>query len=98
MIHFNRKARRGAWIAAFVLAGSLSLTGLPAQARLSDPGYGGGLSDGFFKGLPVRAQRPAGRETEPEKSGIAGASCYTLRQTVQDRLGGTVLRTVRICD
>ena len=86
----------------FALAGALAL-GLaalcaPAEARIADPGAGGALSGGFFHGLPVRAEKPA-RPAEPEVTGVAGDHrCTTLRQTVQDRLGGTQLRTVRVCE
>ncbi|HEX8165121.1 MAG TPA: hypothetical protein VF601_04955 [Beijerinckiaceae bacterium] len=94
----NKPARnpRVALAGAFALA----LVGLaaPAQARLADPGAGGALSGGYFHGLPVRAQAQATRPSDPELTGVAGDSCRTLRQTVQDRLGGTVLRTVRVCE
>jgi hypothetical protein len=91
----TRTARRLA-LAGFALA--LATLSLPAQARIADPGTGGAISGGFFHGLPVRAKAPAVRPSDPEITGVAGSNCYALRQTVQDRLGGTQLRTVRVCE
>ena len=83
-------------LAGFALA--VAALSLPAEARIADPGTGGAISGGFFHGLPVRAKAPAVRPSDPELTGVAGSNCYTLRQSVQDRLGGTQLRTVRVCD
>jgi hypothetical protein len=98
MYHPDRNARRGARLGALALSAALVLTAMPAEARLSDPGYGGSLSGGYFHGLPVRASAPPARPSDPEISGVAGANCRILRQTVQDRIGGTVLRTLQVCD
>jgi hypothetical protein len=94
----DRHARRLALTGGFALAGILTILVVPAQARLADPGSGGALSGGYFHGLPVRAKAPAVRASDPEVTGMAGDNCYTQRQTVRDRLGGTLLRTVRVCD
>ncbi|HEX8664151.1 MAG TPA: hypothetical protein VF744_09000 [Beijerinckiaceae bacterium] len=83
-------------LASFALA--LATFSLPAEARIADPGTGGAISGGFFHGLPVRAKAPAVRPSDPEVTGVAGGHCTTLRQTVQDRLGGIQLRTVRVCE
>jgi hypothetical protein len=91
----TRTARRLA-LAGFALA--LAAFALPAEARIADPGAGGAISGGFFHGLPVRAKAPAVRPSDPEITGVAGGNCTTLRQTVQDRLGGIQLRTVRVCE
>ena len=88
-------SRRLALAGAFALA--LAALAAPAEARLADPGAGGALSGGYFHGLPIRAEKPAARP-DPEVTGIAADHCRTLRQTVQDRLGGTLLRTVRVCE
>jgi hypothetical protein len=98
MNHPDRNARRGARLGGLALAAALVLMAMPAEARLTDPGYGGGLSGGYFHGLPVRATAPSARPSDPEISGVAGANCRVLRQAVQDRIGGTVLRTVEVCD
>ena len=92
----TRTARRLA-LAGFAVA-TLTALSVPAQARIADPGTGGAISGGFFHGLPVRAKAPAVRPSDPEITGVAGDHCTTLRQTVQDRLGGTRLRTVRVCE
>jgi hypothetical protein len=93
-----RNARRLALAGTFAFATVLMIPAVPAQARLNDPGTGGAVSGGFFHGLPVRAQARTVRPSDPELTGVAGDNCYTLRQTVQDRLGGTLLRTVRVCE
>jgi hypothetical protein len=98
MYHPDRNARRGAQLGGLVLAAALVLMAMPAEARLTDPGFGGSLSGGYFHGLPVRASAPSTRPSDPEISGVAGANCRILRQAVQDRIGGTVLRTVEVCD
>ena len=77
---------------------ALAALSIPAEARIADPGTGGAISGGFFHGLPVRAKAPPVRPSDPEVTGVAGDHCYTVRQTVQDRLGGTRLRTVRVCE
>jgi len=100
MTHPDRNAGTGTVrrlaLAGFALA--LAALALPAEARIADPGTGGAISGGFFHGLPVRAKAPAVRPSDPEITGVAGGNCTTLRQTVQDRLGGTRLRTVRVCE
>lgn len=93
----DRNARRLALAGAFALAALMTPT-VPAQARLSDSVPGGAVSGGFFHGLPIRTQAQTVRPNDPELTGVAGDNCYTLRQTVQDRLGGTLLRTVRVCE
>ena len=98
MYHPDRNARRRARLGGLALSAALVLMAMPAEARLTDPGYGGSLSGGYFHGLPVRASAPPARPSDPEISGVAGANCRILRQTVQDRIGGTVLRTVQVCD
>jgi hypothetical protein len=83
-------------IAGLAFAGALAAAAMPAEARLSDPGIGGPMSGGFFQGLPVGPEARA--RSESELTGVAGANCYVLRQVVRDRLGASLLRTVRICE
>jgi hypothetical protein len=89
---------RNSRLCGFALASAVLLTALPAQARINHPGIGGALSGGYFHGLPVRAQAPVTRAGDAEISGVAGGSCVTLRRPVQDPLGGTSVRAVRICN
>jgi hypothetical protein len=100
MTHPDRNAgtRTVRRLALAGLAVALAALSLPAEARIADPGTGGAISGGFFHGLPVRAKAPASRPSDPEITGVASDNCTTLRQTVQDRLGGTRLRTVRVCE
>jgi hypothetical protein len=84
-------------IAGLAFAGALGAAAMPAEARLSDPGIGGPMSGGFFQGLPVGSDARA-RRSESELTGVVGANCYVLRQVVRDRLGASLLRTVRICE
>lgn len=98
MTILDRGARRRNLIGVLALAGATLALGLPAEARLRDPGAGGPISGGFFSGLPVRVQAPPARPGDAELTGIAGDSCQVLRQVVRDRMGGTMLRTVRVCE
>ena len=88
---------RVARIATLVLSGTLVAAAIPAEARLSHPTIGGPISDGFFQGMPVRVEARA-RLSESELTGVAGADCHDQRQAVRDRLGASVLRTVRVCE
>ena len=98
MTHPDRNAGTPRRLALAGFALVLATLALPAEARIVDPGAGGAISGGFFHGLPVRAKAPAVRPSDPEDTGVADGNCTTLRQTVQDRLGGTRLRTVRVCE
>lgn len=98
MTILDRPARSRIRIGAFALAGAMLTLALPAEARLRDPGQGGPISGGFFQGLPVRVQAPATRASDAELTGIAGDNCYVVRQAVRDRMGGTMLRTIRVCE
>ena len=84
-------------ITGLAFAGALAAATMPAEARLSDPGIGGPMSGGFFRGLPVAPEARA-RRSESELTGVAENNCYVLRQVVRDRLGASFLRTVRICE
>ena len=81
--------------ALFLLGGALFIA--PAQARLQEPGYGGPLSGGTFSGLPIR-QESVARPADPEVTGVANDSCYTLRQQARDRFGVLIVRTAQICE
>lgn len=85
-------------VGVLAVAGAMLTLAVPAEARLRDPGQGGPISAGFFHGLPVRVQAPAARPSDPELTGVAGNNCYVLKQMVRDRMGGTMLRTVRVCE
>jgi hypothetical protein len=98
MTILDRGGRRPARLYAAVLAGALVTLSAPAQARLHDPGIGGPISGGSFQGLPVRAQAPAARSAEQGLTGVVGDNCYMVRQVVRDRLGASLLRTVRVCE
>lgn len=98
MTILDRNALRRNLIGVFALAGAILTLGSAAEARLRDPGQGGPISGGFFSGLPVRVQSPLARPSDAELTGIAGDNCHVLRQVVRDRMGGTMLRTVRVCE
>ena len=84
-------------ITGLAFASALAAASMPAEARVSDPGIGGPISSGFFRGLPIAPEARA-RRSESELTGVAGNDCYVLRQVVRDRLGASFLRTVRVCE
>jgi hypothetical protein len=98
MTILDRSPRGSARLYVLALAGALLTLSMPAEARLHDPGIGGPISGGSFQGLPVRAQAPAARPSERGLTGVVGENCYVLRQVVRDRLGASLLRTVRVCE
>jgi hypothetical protein len=98
MTILERSPRGSARLCALALAGVVLTTAMPAEARLHQPGIGGPISGGSFQGLPVRAQAPAARPSERGLSGVVGENCYVVRQVVRDRLGASLLRSVRVCE
>lgn len=84
-------------VAAIALAGAVLGFSAPAEARLPDAaGVSGPLSGGVYEGIPIRPQTAASRRNEVE-AGLA-SHCYTVRQTVRDRLGAMTVRRVEVCD
>ena len=107
MYHPDRNARGGARLGGLALAAALVVTAMPAEARLTDPGYGGSLSGGYFHGLPVRASAPSARPSDPEISGVAGANCRSCARPCRTGSAGrcsgqcksaTSSATYQVCD
>ena len=92
----SRNSGALAKIAALAVAGALIGFSAPAQARLPDLAVNGPLSGGVYQGVPIRPQTAAARRNEVEV-GLVG-ECYTVRQTVRDRLGAMTVRRVQVCE
>ena len=70
----------------------------PAVAKLNDPGQGGVISGGFFRGLPLGPKSSAVVADRVEATEIVGETCYLVPSRVANERGNTSVRLVRMCE
>ena len=70
----------------------------PASAKLSDPGQGGVISGGFFRGLPLGPQSAAASRDRVEATEIVGETCYLVPSRVVTERGEVTVRLARMCE